>query len=138
MTNYWQHYSHEADIGIRGIGDSLASAFEQAALALTAVIADPCKVKQNQSVIVKCKNTDPELLFTDWINSIIYEMAVRKMLFSCFKVELNDDTLIAEIIGEHVDIISHQPTVEVKGATFTTLKVAQDNGTWMAQTVVDV
>lgn len=41
--NYWEHYSHEADIGIRGSADSLASAFEQAALALTAVIANPNK-----------------------------------------------------------------------------------------------
>lgn len=139
MTSYWQHYPHGADIGIRGFGASLASAFEQAAVALTAVITDPGKVREKESVIIKCNNVDPELLFTDWINSIIYEMAVRKMLFSGFKVDLNGDKLIAEISGEQVDILRHQPAVEIKGATFTTLKVIQNSDLeWMVQTVVDV
>jgi len=36
-------------------------------------------------------------------------------------------------------VARHQPTVEVKGATYTELKVAQDAlGQWVAQCVVDV
>ena len=31
---YWEHYPHQADAGIRGLGNSLQQAFEQAALAL--------------------------------------------------------------------------------------------------------
>ena len=37
----WEHFPHDADMGIRGIGHSKAEAFEQAALALTAVTLDP-------------------------------------------------------------------------------------------------
>jgi SHS2 domain-containing protein len=38
-----------------------------------------------------------------------------------------------------VDIGRHKPAVEVKGATYTQLKVARDEaGAWMAQCVVDV
>jgi SHS2 domain-containing protein len=40
-SNHWQHFPHDADIGVRGIGRSKAEAFEQAALAMTAVITDP-------------------------------------------------------------------------------------------------
>ena len=36
----WEHFSHDADIGVRGWGQTLAQAFEQAALALTAVVTD--------------------------------------------------------------------------------------------------
>jgi RNA-splicing ligase RtcB len=36
----WEHFPHEADTGVRGIGASPAEAFEQAAIALTAVITD--------------------------------------------------------------------------------------------------
>ena len=32
----WEHFSHDADVGIRGWGSTLAEAFEQAALALVA------------------------------------------------------------------------------------------------------
>lgn len=136
---HWEHYPHGADIGIRGYGDSITTAFEQAALALTAVIVDPKEVQPKKSVSVKCENADYELLFADWINSIILEMALNTMLFSEFKVEVNDSSLTAEIKGEKVDRARHQPTVEIKGATFTTLKVAQNSaGEWLAQTVVDV
>ena len=37
---HWEHFPHEADMGVRGHGASREQAFEQAALALTAVIAD--------------------------------------------------------------------------------------------------
>jgi tRNA nucleotidyltransferase (CCA-adding enzyme) len=38
-----------------------------------------------------------------------------------------------------VSVQQHRPAVEVKGATFTALRVSQrDDGLWLAQTVVDV
>ena len=37
----WEHFPHDADIGVRGFGPTVVAAFEQAALALTAVITDP-------------------------------------------------------------------------------------------------
>ena len=40
--------------------------------------------------------------------------------------------------GERVDPQRHHPAVEVKGATYTTLRVAREAGAWVAQTVVDV
>ena len=36
----WEHFSHGSDIGVRGIGNSGKDAFEQAAIALTAAVAD--------------------------------------------------------------------------------------------------
>jgi tRNA nucleotidyltransferase (CCA-adding enzyme) len=54
-------------------------------------------------------------------------------------VALSDGRLTATAIGEATSIERHEPAVEVKGATYTTLRVAQtDDGGWMAQTVVDV
>ena len=43
------------------------------------------------------------------------------------------------LAGEVVDIERHEPAVEVKGATYSLLEVAQtDGGDWIAQCVVDV
>jgi hypothetical protein len=36
----WQHFAHDADIGVRGRGRTIAEPFEQTALALTAVRSD--------------------------------------------------------------------------------------------------
>jgi SHS2 domain-containing protein len=138
MTGHWEHFAHEADMGVRGVGATLAEAFEQAALALTAVITDPVTVVPSVPVEIHGEAPDIELLFVDWLNALIYEMATRKMLFSRFEVKLNGLRLTARAFGEPADVGRHQPAVEIKGATYTTLRVAQENGQWTAQTVVDV
>jgi len=134
----WEHYEHGADIGVRGVGASKAEAFEQAALALTAVIADPAAVQQRKRVALACEAPDDELLLAEWLNALVYEMATRRMLFSRFAVRLEGTLLTAQAWGEAVDAARHHPAVEVKGATYTTLRVAQEGDGWLAQTVVDV
>ena len=135
----WEHFHHEADIGIRGVADSLEEAFEQAALALTAVVTDTACVVPREAVAIRCAAPDDELLFADWINALIYEMATRRMLFSRFAVELDNHSLTAQAWGEQIDRRRHQPAVELKGATYTELKVWRDeDGTWYVQCVVDV
>jgi SHS2 domain-containing protein len=138
MAAHWEHFPHEADMGIRGVGATKAQAFEQAALAMTAVVTDPQAVKDERLVHLECEASDDELLFADWLNSLIYEMSAHKMLFSRFSVQLEGQRLLGDAWGEPVDPMRHHPAVEIKGATYTALRVAQENGEWVAQTVVDV
>ena len=136
---HWEHFPHDADIGIRGHGGSVAEAFEQTALALSAVITDIATIAPHSAVEVKASAPDHELLLVDWLNALIYEMAVHRWLFSRFTVRIDNELLHATAWGEHVDATRHQPAVEVKGATYTELRVAQEvDGTWIAQCVVDV
>ena len=135
----WEHFEHQADIGVRGIGPSKADAFVQAALALTAIITEPGTVAPLQAVEIVCEEPDQELLLVDWLNALIYEIATRKMLFGRFEVQLDGPRLRARAWGEPIQTRKHQPTVEIKGATFTALKVGQDDsGAWVAECVVDV
>ncbi len=135
----WEHFPHGADIGIRGIGPSQAQAFEQTALALTAVLTDPSLVLPRRRIAIHCEAAGPEALLVQWLNSLVYEMAVRRMIFGRFEVHLAGSALDAEAWGEQVDVPRHQPAVEVKGATYTSLFVGRSpNGAWVAQCVVDV
>jgi SHS2 domain-containing protein len=138
MNAHWEHFAHVADMGVRGYGATKAEAFEQAGLAMTAVVTDPARVKAIEAIAIHCEAPDDELLFAAWLNSLIYEMATRNMLFSRFTVRFDGSALIAEAWGENVDVERHQPAVEVKGATYTELRVTHEDGGWMAQTVVDV
>ena len=133
-----EHFSHGADIGIRGVGDSMEKAFEMAALALTAVVTNPENISSSIIGQIQLDEKDPELLFYDWINSLIYEMDTKKMLFSKFKVSINAGHLKAEIKGETMNKEKHDLAVEVKGGTMTELKVVEQEGHWIAQCVVDV
>ena len=146
---YWQHYSHPADMGIRGVGQTKEQAFAQAALALTAVITDLNRVEPKVVIEIGCEEQDDELLFVSWLNALIFEMATRSMLFSKFEVKIKDSVLSANVYGEKIDLKRHNPAVEVKAATYTDLKVRQfgpeltveghnKDGGWMAQCIVDV
>ena len=135
----WEHYRHGADIGVRGIAETLAEAFAQAGLALTAVITSLESVAAAAAVPIRCEAPDPELLLADWLNALIYAMATRHMLFSRFEVSLHGQALEAVAWGEPLDVVRHQPAVEVKGATYTDLRVERDpKGLWRVQAVVDV
>ena len=139
IASRWEHFPHRADMGVRGVGPTLAAAFEQAALAMTAIVTDLAWVAPDQAVEIRCEAPDDELLLVDWLNALILEMAARHMLFSRFAVSLNRHSLHATAWGEAVDPQKHQPAVEVKGATYTELKVEQgESGQWLAQCVVDV
>lgn len=138
-TARWEHFPHQADVGVRGLGATLEQAFEQAALALTAVVTDPADVAAKEMLQLSCIAPDAELLLVDWLNVLIYEMVTRNMLFSRFEVHLEDSRLTARVWGEALDVARHRPAVEIKGATYTELKVAQQTGGgWLAQCVVDV
>jgi SHS2 domain-containing protein len=138
-TAFWEHYSHPADVGIRGFGPTKEEAFGQAALAMTAVIADLRKVQPKEMVEITCCEQDDELLFVSWLNALLYEMAIRKMLFSKFEVGIKDGQLQAKAWGEKINLERHNPVVEVKAATFADLKVQQEkDGNWVAQCIVDV
>jgi SHS2 domain-containing protein len=138
-TPPWEHFEHRADIGVAGYGRTPAEAFEQAALALTAILCDPAAVAPAERVEIECEAPDLELLLVDWLHALIYEMATRHLLFSRFRVHLEGGRLEGEAWGEPVDVARHQPAVEVKGATYTGLEVGQQpDGTWSARCVVDV
>jgi tRNA nucleotidyltransferase (CCA-adding enzyme) len=135
----WEHFSHGSDIGVRGLGNTVEEAFEQGALALTAVVADLSSIRPSEAIEVHCEAPDLDLLFVSWLDSIIYEMAVRKMLFAKFRVAIRELSLTATLWGEKVDSEKHQVAVEAKGATVTALCVRrQQNGQWLAECVVDV
>jgi len=139
LSQCWSHFSHDADMGVRGQGETLEQAFEQAGVALTAVICNPDTLSPQTRVEIHCEAPDIELLFVDWLNDLIYQMATRKLLFGRFKVQISDQQLLGQAWGEPVDASKHAPAVEIKGATYTALSVSkvQGNG-WIAQCVVDV
>jgi SHS2 domain-containing protein len=135
----FETFEHEADIGVRGRGETLAEAFANAALALTAVVTDPLAVREALEVEVGCQAESEETLFFDWMNALVYEMATRWLLFARYEVAITDHRLVGRAFGEPVDRQRHAPAVEVKGATWTDLRVAREpDGVWVAQCVVDV
>lgn len=138
-TSSWEHFRHDADVGIRGYGSSPAAAFEQIALALTAVMIEPADVALTNTVTIEVKARNLDLMLFDWLNALIFEMATRRMIFGAFEVTIKGHRLIGQARGEAISRERHQPAVEAKGATMTELSVAEvAPNRWCAQCVVDV
>jgi tRNA nucleotidyltransferase (CCA-adding enzyme) len=134
----WEQFPHDADVGLRGFGPSVEAAFEQAALALTGIVTD-AEIAATTKVEVECEASDIELLLVEWLNAIIYEMAVRSMLYGRFEVKITGTRLRGVMWGEPIDQAKHLPACEPKGATYTALRVAQGaDGLWSAGCVIDV
>lgn len=139
MAPPYETFEHDADVGVRGRGATLAEAFANAGLALTAVVADPASLRETLSVDLACEAEGDEPLLFDWLNALVFEMATRRVLFARFELAIERGRLRARAFGEPVDVARHAPAVEVKGATWTGLRVARDEGGgWLAQCVVDV
>jgi SHS2 domain-containing protein len=134
----FENFAHDADIGVRGRGATLAEALANVGRALTAVVTDPASVREALSVEITCEAKDPEELLFDWLNALVFEMATRRVLFARYEVRVDGPTLAARAMGEPVEVARHHPAVEVKGATWTGLRVAREDGTWVAECVVDV
>jgi SHS2 domain-containing protein len=134
----FENFAHDADIGVRGRGATLSQALANAGRALTAVVTDPASVREVLSVEISCGAPDPETLLFDWLNALVFEMATRRVLFARYDVKVEGSRLAARAFGEPVDVARHHPAVEVKGATWTALRIARERGAWVAECVVDV
>lgn len=131
-------WPHDADVGVRGFGPDKATAFAQAARALSALVTDVANVLPTRSCEFACSGADDELLLVAWLNEVIYAMATQRLLFADFAVDLAGNTLRAVGHGEVVDAARHEPAVEPKGATLTGLRVTAIPGGWLCQCVIDV
>jgi hypothetical protein len=68
----WEHVPHGADIGVRGWGTDVAAAFEQAALATTAIAVDPSLIRLEAPVDITCEAASLEDLLVEWLNALIF------------------------------------------------------------------
>ena len=135
----WEHFEHDADVGLRADAATREELFEAMGAALTAIITEPSAIQPTESIGIRCEAPEDALLLVDWLNALIFEMATRRMLFGDWQVTLDGQRLEAQVRGETVDRLRHKPVVEVKGATFTELDVHKDrNGRWRGQCIVDV
>jgi len=139
ITPHAELFAHSADVGVRGVGPTLASAMEQAALAMTMAVTDPAGIVPQQQIEIACAAPNDAFLLVEWLNALIYEMAVRRMVFARFEVAIADGELHGRAWGEPIDRARHRPAAELKGATMTALTVGRrPDGAWVAQCIVDV
>jgi len=139
LTPEWQTFDHIADIGIRGIGQSVEEAFENGARALfSLIVEDISAIAIKEKREINCSSYDLTGLFVAWINTLIAISDIEGLVFGDFRVCINDASLFGNAFGETWSLEKHGRGIEVKGATFSEAVVKKEDGLWIAQCIVDV
>jgi len=135
----YETFEHGADIGVRGYGATIEEAFANAAKAMfSLMIVDFDQLRPEKAVDIACEGMDYESLLVAFLNELLAQADINRMLFCDFEISIADLSIKGKAKGEKIDMSRHEPGVEVKGATFTMAKVEKKDSQWMAQCVVDV
>lgn len=135
----FETFEHGADIGVRGRGRTIEEAFSNAARAMFSLMVEDLEtVRPLRTIRVTCQSYDREGLLTAWLNALIAGASIEGLLLRDFSLVITGLTASGTASGEPFNPVRHRPGVEVKGATFTELDVAEREGIWIAQCVVDV
>lgn len=131
------YFEHDADIGVVGRGATLEEAFESAAAATFAIMADLSAVRTERSVSLDFEEADVEIALVRWLNLLLGLSHEHGLVFSRFWIERDGVLWRGGASGEPWRRDLERGT-EVKGATLTMLQVKQERDGWRARCVVDV
>jgi len=143
----FETFEHKADIGVRGKGNTLESAFEECAKAMISVMLDIDSIEPRKSHVIKLKSSDESNLLISFLNELLFLKDTKKMIYSKFRVKIEESafennlkefTLKATCFGEKIDLKKHDFLVDVKAATYSQLRVVQEDKIFVAQCIVDV
>ena len=133
----YEYFEHDADIGVVGRGATVERAFESAAEAMFAVMAEPASLREPAEVSVSFVEDDLDLALVQWLNALLGAARERGLVFRRFSLSRNGSRWEGRAWGEpwREEI---ERGVEVKGATLTMLSVKSGATGWEARCVVDV
>lgn len=136
----YEYLEHEADIGILAMGKTREQAFEEGAKAMFGVMVDVKKVEPRKKVEVSAASDKLDTLFVEWLNALLAQKDIKGMVFSKFKVQINEGEnfqIKGEAWGDEFKESQNFKT-EVKAATYSGLKYKQVFDEHHLQCVLDI
>lgn len=138
----FEYLDHTADMCLRGIGETVEEAFCEAARAMFNLMVDLEQIVPKQLYRVSLTAPQLDLLLVEWLAELLVQKDLSGLFLSRFHVDiLKKDggvRLEGEGWGEALDPSRHRARLEVKGVTYSGLRVTQEGEQWVAQCVVDI
>ncbi len=139
MNGQFEILEHTADIGVRAFGRTLEELFGNAALGVESIALDVTGVQPKEEYRLSASGEDIEALLVNWLNEIIFYLDARHVAVSRFHFDNCSETEVAAIgWGEVRDPKRHPPRLVVKAATYHQLKIARQNGNYVAEVYLDI
>ena len=139
MHRRFEVTDHTADIGITAYGKDLAELMANAACGMLSLIIEPQTVNSKVTAKIELEERDEVTLLVVWLNTLLYELDVNRMLFREFDIVVTGQTkLTAACRGERLDLAKHSLIREVKAATYHNLDITREKGIYSARIIFDI
>jgi SHS2 domain-containing protein len=135
----FEFFEHTADMGIRVHAATLESLIAEGGRALFSVlVADLAAVRPDRQATLRIEGVEPEELFFDALDDLLYRFTVEHLLFARFEVALDETGATMTAWGEPFDPARHELDHDVKAITYHRLRVHEDADGWSAEVIVDL
>jgi SHS2 domain-containing protein len=135
----FEFFEHTADMGIRVRAATLSELIAEGGRALfSLMVADLETVRLDRRVALRIEGVDPEELFFDVLDDLLYKFTTEHLLLARFEVARDADGATVTAWGEPYDPARHVLDHDVKAITYHQLEVRQDAASWSAEVIVDL
>ena len=138
----FEYLDNIADAGILASGKTLSEVFCDAARAMFNLMVDIDSVKPEKEIEVHASAKELDLLLVEWLGKLLVLKDLEGIVFSQFSAQITrlyDEIVIGGAArGEPFDPGRHGPRTEVKGITYSGLRVWEEDGMFFAECVLDV
>lgn len=135
----FDYFPVAADVGIRGWGPTLETAFRQTGLGLFALMVDAESIEERESREVRAQGDTPETLLVNWLNDCLYLHDVEGFLARRIDFAVFEERRLHSILwGEAVDPGRHRLGTVVKAATYHQLTIGRVNDGWEIRVILDI
>ena len=128
---------HTADVRIRVTSVSLEGIFSEAALAMMGIMygrTDPGSVERT----ITLESESPEDLLMDFLSEVLFVSEVDGLVFSSFAVTLSGNSLTSRLLGEPFDPAKHRGGTEIKGVSYSGLRILKEDDGYVLDILFDV
>jgi SHS2 domain-containing protein len=125
---------HTSDLYLEISGTNLENLFEEAAKAMFAKLGKQDPGTEGAVIThIEQEAPDKEGLLVKWLEALLIEHEVSRIIFTKFKVEIEGKTLRGTAFGG-----PGKTQENIKGVTFFDLKIWEENGTYKARILFDI
>lgn len=139
MDRRFEITDHTADIGITAYGKDFGELMANAAYGLLTLIVEPETVNSTITRKIELEERDDIALLVEWLNTLLYELDVNRLLFKEFDIVVSGETRLSAVCrGEKLDRARHSLKREVKAATYHNLSIIKEKGIYSASIIFDI
>lgn len=129
----------QADLTVEAYGSTLNEAFSNIALGAFNAITPLEEVEEVEGRRVEVESEDYLGLLYDFLDELLFIYDSELLVFSKIDVRLEENPLrlLAECIGERLDLNRHRSRIVIKAVTFHQMKIEETPEGWRIRVVFD-